>query len=264
MNDNDTNDMNDMNDNDRIAISTRYYPLYCESESEWKMIRKELAEAIDPLTPDEERDAFREMIQAAIHGDENRRRAIRERIFRANIRLAESIAVKIARRRRHAYGEYASNVLDLMHVGYNAIYRSIDKFNVDSGNRFSTYVFMSIQNEMNMTDCIRKRKEIGIGPMKRLDEQISLNDETTWIELLEDKRSVSIPDMVSNRNKFEKLLKLIRKLSPRERDLITVRLGLDDGKYKLRDIARKYGISAARASQIVNAVIDKLSAHFAA
>jgi RNA polymerase sigma factor (sigma-70 family) len=226
------------------------------------MINKELAEAIDPLTPDEERDAFREMIHAALHGDEDRRRAIRERIFRANIRLAKAIAEKIARRRRHAYGEYTSNVLDLMHVGYTAIYRSIDRFNVDAGNRFSTYVFSAIQNKMNMTDGIRKRKEIGVGPMKRLDEKINSDDETAWIELLEDKRCVPIPDMVSHRDKFEKLLKLIRKLPPRERDLVTARLGLDGGKHKLRDIAREYDISAARASQIVNAEIDKLCAYF--
>lgn len=263
MNDN-IDTMNEATDNDLAAIPNRNYPTYCESESEWKMVRRELSEATDPLSPDEERNAFREMVKAAIYGDNQRRRTIRERIFKANIRLAYFLAKKIIQMRRVSYGEYASNLLDLMHVAYNAIYKAIDKFNVDNGNRFSTYAFMAIRNEINMTDGIRVRSEIGVGPMKRLDLSIRPDEETTWKELLEDNGSTPIPEMVCCRDRVAKLQTQLRCLSQRERELVTVKLGMADGNVQLRDMARKYGISPQRASQIVSAAIAKLRRNLAA
>ena len=252
------NDMNEANDYDRDC------PFYCESESEWQMVLRELSESTEPLSPEEERNAFREMVKAAIYGDTQRRRTIREKIFKANIRLAYSLAKKFVQRRRVAYGEYASSLLDLMHVAYNAIYKAIDKFNVDSGNRFSTYAFMAIRNEINMTDGIRVRSEIGVGPMKRLDLTICPDEETTWRELLEDTNSVPIPEMVCCRNKAAKFQAQMRCLSQRERDLVSVKLGMAGDKIQIRDMAHKYGISPQRASQIVSAAIDKLRRNIAA
>ena len=264
MNDNIDN-MNETNDYENAATSgRREYPFYCESKSEWGMVRRELSESTEPLSADEEHKAFRDMVHAAIMGDNSRRRAIREKIFKANIRLAYSFAKKLVQRRWFAYGEYASSLLDLMHVAYNAIYKAIDKFNVDSGNRFSTYAFMAIRNEINMTDGIRARREIGVGPMKRLDMSICPEEETTWRELLEDSNSVPIPEMVCCREKAAKFQAQIRCLSKRERDLVSVKLGMAGDKIQLRDMARKYGISPQRASQIVSAAIDKLRRNIAA
>ncbi len=228
------------------------------------MVLRELSESTEPLSPEEERNAFREMIKAAIYGDNQRRRTIRERIFKANIRLAYSLAKKLVQRRQIAYGEYVSSLLDLMHVAYNAIYKAIDKFNVDSGNRFSTYAFMAIRNEINMTDGIKVRSEMGVGPINRLDLTICPDEETTWRELLEDTNSVPIPEMVCCRNKAAKFQAQMRCLSQRERDLVSVKLGMAGDKTQIRDMASKYGISPQRASQIVSAAIDKLRRNIAA
>ena len=256
--------MNDANDNDRNSTSAPNYYMYCEGNSERDMVKQELAEATDPLSPEEEREAFREMIQAAIDGDDDRRRAIRERIFRANIRLAYYMAAKVINMRKAAYGEYASSLIDLAHVGYDALYRAMDKFDVERGNRFSTYAGRAIQNEIYMFDGIRKRHEHGVGPMKRLDKCINPDDDTTWRDMLEDENCTPVPVHVYYRDKAEKIRAQLRSLSDRDLDIVSVKLGLDGGKYQLRDMARKHGITPARASQIATAAIDKLLALLAA
>lgn len=255
-------DIDTMNEaNDRTASPIRNWSANCKDESEREMIRDELNQATDPLDADEEREVFRGMVQAAADGDDERRNILRARILKANIRLALYEANKLIWKRRIAYGEYTSSLLDLQHVAYEAIYCSMDKFNVDLGCRFSTYVTKAIRNGIYKADGIRKRHENGVGPMRRLDEPIRKGEEATWMEFQEDGDAVPVPDMVDSRRKGKRLGTAMRSLSTRERELLAVKLGVYGDKCRLADMAHKYGITPARASQIVQEGVKKLRRH---
>ena len=258
--------MNRTNDKARNTSTGRNGHNLTEKESEQKMLLSELAFAMDPLNPDEERKAFREMVHAAITCDNDRRNEIRMRIFRANMRLAYNLAKRTIWQHRKFYGEYANDLLDLTHVAYEALFQAIEKFQVEAGNRFSTYATTAIRNELNSANGMRKRRENGVGPMERLDEPIWRPDGKTWLDLLGKDRSAPIPDEIYYHEKTCLLQSAMQELSHRERDLVSAkfRLGTAGKRRQLQDVASRYGISPQRASQIVKAAIAKLHKALAA
>ncbi len=252
--------------NERNASNGRDGQDYTEIESERIMLKKELASSTDPLGIEEERKTFREMVRAAISGDEARRNTLRMKIFKANMRLAYDLAKKIIWTHRKFYGDYANSVIDLTHVAYGALFQAIDKFQVEAGNRFSTYATTAIRNELNSANGIRKRRENKVGPMERLDHPVWRYDGKTWFEVLGDDSSAPIPDEVFYREKTGLLQLAMRNLSRRERDLVYAkfRIGAPGKRRQLQDVATRYGITPQRASQIVKAALDKLQKAIAA
>ena len=65
---------------------------------------------------------------------------------------------------------------------------------------------------------------------------------------------------VSQENLFEDIQKMLNQLSPKERDVLIMRYGLnDDGNRKtLEEIGSRYGVSRERIRQIENRAISKL------
>ena len=239
---------------------------YTEIESERIMLKKELASSTDPLGVEEERKTFREMVRAAIFGDDTLRNALRMKIFKANMRLAVDLAKKIVWQHRKFYGDYSSSLIDLTHVASGALFQAIDKFQVEAGNRFSTYATTAIRNELNSANGIRKRRENKVGPMERLDYPVWRYDGKTWFEVLGDDSSAPIPDEVFYREKAGMLQLAMRDLPRRERELVyaKVHIGAARKRRQLQDVASRYGISPQRASQIVKAALDKLHKALAA
>ncbi len=258
--------MNRTNDNERSPSSDHNGRDLKDDNSERKMLLRELTLATAPLGIDEERKAFRELACATISGDNARRNAFRMKIFHANIGLACNLAKKAAWQQREFYGDYASGLLDLMHVAYGALFQAIEKFQVEAGTRFSTYATIAIRNELNSANGMRKRRENKVGPMARLDEPIWDSDARTWLDILGDDCSAPIPDEVSYDENASLLQSAMRGLSLRERDLVSAKFNLGDGdnRRRLQDMASLYGISPQRASQIVKAALDKLHKALAA
>ena len=248
------------NDNEHHPSTRRNGLDLTDNNSERKMLRRELTLATAPLDIDEEREVFREMARAAISGDNARRNKLRMRIFHAHMPLACNLAKKAVWQYREFYGEYVSDLLDLTHVAYGALFQAIEKFQVEAGNRFSTYATIAIRNELNSANGMRKRREYKVGPMARLDEPIRDSNGRTWLDILGDDRSAPIPDEVSDYEKSTLLESAMQRLSRRERDLVSAKFNLGDGnnRRRLQDVAGLYGISPQRASQIVKAAIDKL------
>ena len=249
--------MNRTNDYTRNSSTGRNGQYLMEMESERKMLLRELACSTDPLDPDEEQKAFREMIRAAITCDNHRHNEIRMKIFKANMRLACNLAKKIIWQHRKFYGEYANDLLDLAHAAYGALFHAIDKFQVEAGNRFSTYATTAIRNELNSANGMRKRRENKVGPMERIDGPIWRSDGKTWLDLLGKDSSAPIPEEISHREKTVLLWSAMQGLSRRERDLVSAKFRLDNRR-QLQDVADLYGISPQRASQIIKAALAKL------
>ena len=91
-------------------------------------------------------------------------------------------------------------------------------------------------------------------PATAKDESSKLGD------FIVDESTVSPDTRVSQENLFEDIQKMLNQLSPKERDVLIMRYGLnDDGNRKtLEEIGSRYGVSRERIRQIENRAISKL------
>lgn len=91
-------------------------------------------------------------------------------------------------------------------------------------------------------------------PATAKDESSKLGD------FIIDESTISPDTRVSQENLFEDIQKMLNQLSPKERDVLIMRFGLnDDGNRKtLEEIGSRYGVSRERIRQIENRAISKL------
>ncbi len=91
-------------------------------------------------------------------------------------------------------------------------------------------------------------------PATAKDESSKLGD------FIVDESTVSPDTKVSQENLFDDIQKMLNQLSPKERDVLIMRYGLnDDGNRKtLEEIGSRYGVSRERIRQIENRAISKL------
>lgn len=91
-------------------------------------------------------------------------------------------------------------------------------------------------------------------PATAKDESSKLGD------FIVDESTISPDTRVSQENLFEDIQKMLNQLSPKERDVLIMRFGLnDDGNRKtLEEIGSCYGVSRERIRQIENRAISKL------
>ena len=86
------------------------------------------------------------------------------------------------------------------------------------------------------------------------------DDSSKLGDFIVDESTVSPDSRVSQENLFEDIQKMLNQLSPKERDVLILRYGLDnDGNRKtLEEIGSRYGVSRERIRQIENRAISKL------
>src|SRR5574344_1522730 len=91
-------------------------------------------------------------------------------------------------------------------------------------------------------------------PATAKDESSKLGD------FIIDESTISPDSRVSQENLFVEIQKMLNQLSPKERDVLIMRYGLnDDGNRKpLEEIGSRYGVSRERIRQIENRAISKL------
>lgn len=89
----------------------------------------------------------------------------------------------------------------------------------------------------------------------------SSSDETSKIsDFIVDEVSIAPEKRVTQENLFEDIRKMLKQLSPKERDVLILRYGLDNNgdKKTLDEIGSQYGVSRERIRQIENRAIAKL------
>ena len=199
-----------------------------------------------PLSAADEREA---LVAWKEHGD----RAARAKLIEHNLRLVAHIIKK------HYSG--ARDQEDLVSIGTIGLVKAVDSFKIDNGTRFATYAAKCIQNEILMH----------FRAQKKLNAEVSMND---TIDVDRDGNPLTYTDVIAGeenlaedvmrRVEAERALKLVRtRLEPRERQVITLRFGLDGvTPMTQREIAVKLGISRSYVSRIEKAAIDKLKEGF--
>lgn len=85
-------------------------------------------------------------------------------------------------------------------------------------------------------------------------------DSTKIADYIVDESTITPDSRVSQENLFDDIRKMLNQLSPKERDVLILRYGLDNNgtKKTLDEIGSQYGVSRERIRQIENRAISKL------
>lgn len=94
-----------------------------------------------------------------------------------------------------------------------------------------------------------------------IETPATVKDESSKLgDFIVDEHTLSPDTRVTQENLFDDIRKMLNQLSPKERDVLIMRYGLnDDGARKtLEEIGSRYGVSRERIRQIENRAISKL------
>ena len=194
-----------------------------------------------PLRPEDERRA----IEALAAGDETARQTLIEH----NLRLV----VYIARR----FENTGVNLEDLISIGTIGLIKAVNTFRPDRNIKLATYSSRCIENEilMHIRKIANQKTEVS------LDEPIN----TDWDgnELLLSDVLGTDGDIVMRPLEDDVDLCLLSAaldtLTPREREIITLRFGLGGGKEQTqKEVADRLGISQSYISRLEKRIIQRL------
>lgn len=181
------------------------------------------------------------------HGEERLRylakaREVRDRIVRANLRLVVSIAKRFVRPR-------VTDLFEVVSEGNVALLRAIESFDVTQHVKFSTYATTAIRRNLAHHQQAERRRE------SRYTSGLEGDTEST------DKRRASDTSYdPANFATEQLLLRLVDRLSPRERWLITARFGLgaNNNARSFSALGEELGISKERVRQLAHRAISQL------
>lgn len=116
-----------------------------------------------------------------------------------------------------------------------------------------------IGEKMDMTaERIREIQKISQEPVS-LETPIGEEEDSQLGDFIEDHEAVVPPDAASFRMLQEQLRKVLDGLAERERKVITLRFGLDDGHpCTLEEVGREFGVTRERIRQIESKTLSKL------
>ncbi|HTN77889.1 MAG TPA: sigma-70 family RNA polymerase sigma factor [Pirellulaceae bacterium] len=168
----------------------------------------------------------------------------RELIIRANLRLVVSIAKPLWQRDRE-------DLFELVSEGNVALLRAIEHFDVAQGIKFSTYATTAIRRHLYRHLQLERKRSVRF-PLGLESEHVTV--ETTGDEA-ERHSAQSYATEVS-------ILKLVERLEPRERRIITARFGLlhEPEQHSFTELGAQLGVSKERARQITNRALQRLRA----
>ena len=194
-----------------------------------------------PLTPEEEKALLARMAD----GDP----AARDELITHNLRLV----VYIARRVENT----GINIEDLISIGTIGLIKAVGTYRTDKNIKLATYASRCIENEILMF----LRKNAGRRVEVSFDEP--LNTDYDGNELLLSDVLGTEADVVMRPLEDDVDLCLLASaldtLSPREREIITLRFGLGGGKEQTqKEVADRLGISQSYISRLEKRIIQRL------
>ena len=199
----------------------------------------------DVLPPPLEREEEEKAIIAMESGDEAAKRLLTEH----NLRLV----VYISRR----FENTGINLEDLISIGTIGLIKAINTFRSDKNIKLATYASRCIENEilMYLRKISNQRSEVSFDEPLNTDwdgNELLLSD-----VLGTDDDEVCRP-LEDDADK-QMLMNAVNTLAERERNIITLRFGLNGGsEYTQKEVADLLGISQSYISRLEKRIIDRL------
>ena len=201
--------------------------------------------ATDKLPPPLSKEEELKYLVRAKAGDEEARNILIEH----NLRLVVFLAKK--------YENTTYDIEDLVSIGSIGLIKGINTYKIDKNIKLATYASRCISNEILMFLRKNKRKRAEVS----LEDALNYDAEGNELHL-EDILGTEI-DLVPN--EYEKqvdkevLAKEIEGLPDRDKEIMTLRYGLNNTKeYTQKEVAVMLGISQSYISRIEKKVIRKL------
>lgn len=200
---------------------------------------------LEPLSEEEELKC----IEGKMKGD----KICRNKLIEHNLRLVAHIVKKFDK-------DYNLND-DLISIGTIGLIKGVDTFIPSHNVKITTYCARCIENEILM--YFRKNN--------KYVNDISIND---TIGFDKDGNSISASDFLGSldidycsdielKDNIKLLYKYLDVLNDREREIIVMRYGLNNGDlYTQKNISKKLGISRSYVSRIEKRAISKLTREF--
>lgn len=189
------------------------------------------------------------LVKKANNGDMN----ARNKLIEHNLRLVAHIVKKYDSKK-----EYND---DLISIGTIGLIKGVDSYSKKHNTRLTTYAARCIENEILMFFRNNKKhsKNISINEPVGFDKE---GNEITILDILKTPKPDYIRDMYTKHN-IELLKKYFNVLSPREKEIIIKRYGLnDEDEVTQKEIAKKLGISRSYVSRIEKRDLTKMLKEF--
>ena len=199
----------------------------------------------DTLPPPLEKDAEEAAIAALCQGDE----AARQLLIEHNLRLV----VYISKR----FENTGINIEDLISIGTIGLIKAVNSFKPEKKIKLATYASRCIENEILMVLRRSSRLRLEVS----FDEP--LNTDWDGNELLLSDILGTDNDLVSrdldNDVERQMLYGAIKRLGPREKNIVRLRYGLADGaEHTQKEVADLMGISQSYISRLEKRIIKQL------
>lgn len=194
-----------------------------------------------PLSKEEEEYYFKEY--------KNGSNEAKNKLIEHNLRLVVYVAKK--------YETNSSYLEDLVSIGCLGLIKAITTFDIDKSFKLATYASRCIENEilMHLRKTSKQKLEISI------DEPLNIDYDGNEL-LLADILSSADEDVINDicdEEQRKTMHKAISELKPREKEIIMMRYGLNNGiEMTQKDVADKLNISQSYISRLEKKIIKKL------
>lgn len=195
-----------------------------------------------PLSDEEEK----EQLKLLAKGDQTARKILIER----NLRLVAHMIKK--------FDNTGEDPEDLISIGTIGLIKAIGTYDDSRKTRLATYAAKCIENEilMFLRASKKNRGEILLYDPIGVDKE---GNEINLIDILYSENN-EIPELVEAKLERAKLLEVIKSLNYKEKIVIELRYGVNNGIRKTqREIAKLLGISRSYVSRIEKKALQKLN-----
>lgn len=199
----------------------------------------------EPLSKEEEEVYIDKMMK----GDKD----ARAKLIEHNLRLVAHIVKK--------FETSTNDVDDLIGIGTVGLIKGIDSFSPNKNVRLTTYIAKCAENEILMYFRADKKNSRNVSIYDGISYDKDGN-EVTILDVLKTTDPDFVEDIYVNDN-IKLLKEYIKILSPREREVLTKRYGLNgNDQITQKEIAKMLGISRSYVSRIEKRAITKILREF--
>lgn len=199
----------------------------------------------DPMSNKEEKECLKKMKA----GDKD----ARDKLILHNLRLVAHIVKK--------FESNVNDVDDLIGIGTVGLIKGIDTYSTNKNVKLTTYIAKCAENEILMYFRGDKKNSKNVS----IYDGISYDKEGNEVTIL-DVLKTPDPDFLEDiylKDNIVLLKKYLNILTPREKEIITYRYGLDNNDEKTqKEIAKDMGISRSYVSRIEKRATTKLLREF--